>query len=170
MIDLQAPEKSSDSLVIEALSNVSMTLDGLMAVFAGLCLVTLLVVAWPVIMGLWPLLVVALLHLAAVGWCLRSAWRRNWARERIRLEGDRLIVDHFRAGREERSEWPAAWTRVRTERGRFAELRVFVSSRGRCQEIGAFLPVEERAELARMLDRALRPQSAWCSAKPIQVS
>ncbi|MFW5816125.1 MAG: DUF2244 domain-containing protein [Wenzhouxiangella sp.] len=147
-----------------------MTLDGLMAVFGGLCLVTLLVVAWPVVMGLWPILVVALLHLAAVGWCFRSAWRRNWARERIRIDGERLIVEHFRAGHAAKSEWPAAWARVQTDRGRFADLHVYVSSQGRRQEIGAFLPVGERAQLARMLDRALRPQSAWDSAKPIQVS
>lgn len=156
--------------MIEAMSNVSMTLDRLMAVFAGLCMVTLLVVAWPVLMGLWPILVVALLHLLAVGWCFRSAWRRNWARERIWIEGDRLVVEHFRAGHKERSEWPASWVRIETERGRFAELHVFVSNQGRRREIGAFLPVGERAQLARMLDRALRPQSAWGSATPIQVS
>jgi uncharacterized membrane protein len=170
MIALQETEKSTDSFVIEALSNVSITLDKLMAVFAALCLVTLLVVAWPVVLGLWPVLVVALLHLVAVGWCLRSAWRRNWARERIWIEGDKLVVEHFRAGLVKRSEWPAAWTRVRTEPGRFADLQVFVGSQGKSQEIGAFLPVKERAQLARMLGRALQSQSAWRSAKSIQVS
>lgn len=170
MMALQQTEKSSISTVIEAKSNVSMTLDRLMAVFAGLCVVTLLVVAWPVVMGLWPILVMALLHLAAVGWCFRSAWRGNWARERIRIDGDRLVVEHFRAGQKEKSEWPVAWARIQTDRGRFADLHVYVSSKGWRQEIGAFLPVEERAQLAKMLERALRPQSAWHSAKPIQVS
>ncbi|MEE4638879.1 MAG: DUF2244 domain-containing protein [Wenzhouxiangella sp.] len=153
--------------MIEALSNVSMTLDRLMAVFAGLCLVTLLVVAWPVVLGLWPILVVALLHLVAVGWCFRSAWRRNWARERIWIEGDQLIVEHFRAGLITRNEWPAAWTRVKMQPGRFAELHVFVTNQGKSQEIGAFLPVKERAQLARMLGRALQSQSAWRSEKSI---
>lgn len=147
-----------------------MTLDRLMAVFGGLCLVTLLVVAWPVAMGLWPILVVALLHLAAVGCCFRSAWRGNWARERIQIDGERLVIEHFRAGHTDKSEWPVAWARVQTERGRFADLHVFISSQGRRQEIGAFLPVGERAQLVKMLKRALQPQSAWHSAKPIQVS
>ena len=147
-----------------------MTLDEMMAVFAGLCVVTLLVVIWPVAMGLWPILIAAVLHLAVVGWCFRSAWRRNWVRETIRITDDALVVEHFREGRNERSEWPAAWARVQADRGRFGDLHVFISSQGRRCEVGAFLPVDERKQLARLLDRALRPQTAWQSANPIQVS
>jgi len=170
MIAQQVIESQGNSIVIEAMSNISITLDRLMAVFAGLCVVTLLVVLWPVLMGLWPILIAALLHLAAVGWCFRRAWRCNWVREKIRVEGDRLIVEHFRAGRIDRSEWPAAWVKIQVERGHFSEPRLFLASQGRRLEVGSFLPVEERRQLARMLERALRPQSAWRSANPIQVS
>ncbi|MFW6340386.1 MAG: DUF2244 domain-containing protein [Wenzhouxiangella sp.] len=170
MIATQSIENHADCVVIEAMSNVSITLDRLVAIFAGLCLVTLAVIAWPVVMGLWPMLVVAVLHLAAVGWCLRSAWRKNWARERIRVENDRLIVEHYRAGHQASSQWPVAWTRVQLEHDRSGDLRVFVTSQGRRQQIGAFLPVAERARLARMLDRALHPLSAWSGANSIQVS
>lgn len=170
MIALQQADKSSKNVVIEVKSNLSMTLDRLMAVFAGLSLVTLLVAAWPALMGLWPILLAAVVHLAIVGWCFRSAWRGNWARERLRIEGDRLIVEHFRAGHRNRSEWPVAWLRVQADQGRFADLHVYINNQGRRQEIGAFLPVHERAQLAEMLDNALRPRTAWCRTKPIQVS
>lgn len=170
MLELHTPEQSSGPIVIEARSNLSMTLDRLMAVFAGLGLFTLLVTAWPVILGLWPVLLAALLHLALVGWCFRAAWRGNWARDRLHIEGEDLVVEQFRAGRQSRSEWPVAWTRVHAELGRLADVRVFVSAQGRQQELGAFLPTGERAELARILEQALRPRSAWGGSQTIRVS
>ncbi|MEE4295450.1 MAG: DUF2244 domain-containing protein [Wenzhouxiangella sp.] len=147
-----------------------MTLDQMMAVFGALCLVTLLVVAWPVVMGLWPILVVALLHLLAVGWCFRRAWRSNWAREIYRLDEDAIVVEQLKVNQRLRTEWPVAWTWIRKERDRFGDLRCFLMSQGKQQEIGSFLPVSERERLAYMLDQRLRPRSAWSGGKPIQVS
>ena len=167
---LKRHKKRANGEVIEARSNVSMTLDQLMAVFGGLCVVTLLVVAWPVFMGLWPILIVALLHLVAVGWCFRRAWRNNWAREIYRIEQDKVIVERLRADERLQTAWPVAWTWVKTERSRFGELRCFLVSQGKQQELGSFLPVGERERLAHMLDQLLRPQSAWSGGKPIQVS
>ena len=163
MIALQPTESEKENIVIEAKSNLSMTLDRLMAVFGGICVLSLLIVAWPVMMGLWPILLAALVHLVIVGLCFRSAWRGNWAREQLHIAGDRLVVHHYRAGLRRKSEWPVAWSRVHTEEGRFSELRVFIVSQGQRQEIGAFLPVNERAQLAQMLDHALRPHSGWRS-------
>lgn len=170
MLEMQTSQRSTESIVIEARANLSMTLDRLMGVFAGLSLVTLLVTVWPLLMGLWPILLAALFHLAIVGWCFRAAWRGNWARESLRIEGDDLVVEHFRAGHQSRTEWPVAWTRVYKESGRLSDLRVFVGSQGRRQEVGAFLPVGERAELAAMLEKALRARSAWGGSQTIRVS
>jgi uncharacterized membrane protein len=167
---LTKPRKSSGCVVVEARSNVSMTLDGLMAVFGGLCVLILLVVAWPVVMGLWPILVVALLHLLAVGWCFRNAWRSNWAKERFSIVNDQLLLEQFRAGQKSSSKWPMAWTRVLQEKGRFGDIHLILTSQGKRQEIGKFLPVGERERLAAMLEQALQPQTAWSSVKPIQVS
>lgn len=165
MLDVEGREQSATDLIIEARSNLSMSLDGLTAVFAGLCALSLLVVAWPVILGLWPILLAAVLHLAVVGWCFRAAWRGNWARERLQLDGNRLIIEQFRLGRQARSEWPLAWTRIQPESGRFGELRVFVSHQGRRQEIGSFLPQSERAELADRLKSMLQYPSASNATK-----
>ncbi len=170
MVECQPIKGSSGSVVIEARSNLSMTLDRLMAVFAGLCAVTLLVAAWPLVLGLWPILLAALIHLAIVGWCFRAAWRGNWARERIEIDDERLVVAHFRAGHQAVSEWPVAWARVQTERGRLRDLHVFVSSQGRRQEVGRFLPPQERADLARLLAEALQPRTAWNATQTLRVS
>lgn len=160
-----------DDMVIEARANLSMSLDGLSAVFAALCVVSLLVVAWPVFLGLWPVLLATLIHLAVVGWCFRAAWRGNWARERLAVEGDQLVVEQFRLGQLSRSEWPAAWTRVELSAGRCRELRAFVSSQGKRQEIGSFLPQTEREELVRMVRTMLQQQPPWHeSHKTIRIS
>jgi uncharacterized membrane protein len=163
---LHRPDQLADGSVIEARSNLSMSLDGLTAVFVGLCAVSLLVVAWPVFLGLWPVLLAALVHLAVVGWCFRAAWRGNWARERLRLDGDELVVEQFRLGRQSRRRWPAAWTRVELLAGRFGELRVFIASQGQRQEIGAFLPQTEREELAGMVKGLLRSTQPGMDRKP----
>ncbi len=167
---LKRRKKCGGVEVIEARSNVSMSLDQLTAVFGGLCLITLLIVAWPVFMGLWPILVVAVLHLMAVGWCFRRAWRNNWAREIFRIDDEKLVVVQLKAGEQKHAEWPAAWTTVKKERGHFGEPRCFLVSHGKQQQIGSFLPASEREELIEMLDQLIRPRSAWSGEQLIQVS
>lgn len=171
MLHVTASEQPQDNaMVIEARSNLSMSLEGLTAVFAGLCGVTLLVTAWPVFMGLWPILLAALLHLALVGWCFRAAWRGNWAREKLLIHDDALVVEQYRLGRQSRSEWPAAWTRVHLEPGRLGDVRVVIACQGRRQEIGSFLPVSEREELAIALKDMLNGCSAWDEPQTIRIS
>lgn len=170
MLHVLSTEQSPDQMMIEARSNLSLSLEELTAVFGGICVVTLLVVAWPVFMGLWPILLAALLHLALVGWCLRAAWRGNWARERLRLEGDDLVVEQFRLGRQERSTWPIAWTRIQLVPGRLRKQRLFVCFQGRKLELGSFLPVNEREELAGALHHMLSQGSAVTGLQTIRIS
>lgn len=169
MLQVHATEQPPGDIVIETRSNLSMSLEGLTAVFGGICMLTLLLVAWPVFMGLWPLLLAALLHLAIVGWCLRAAWRGNWARERLVLEGDKLVIEQFRLGRQNRSDWPAAWTRVELVPARLGDKQVFIRCQGRRLEIGAFLPVNEREELAAAVKGMLNHRSAWSGSQIIRI-
>ena len=169
MLQVHATEQPADDMVIEARSNLSMSLEGLTAVFGGICVVTLLVVAWPVFMGLWPILLAALLHLAVVGWCFRIAWRGNWARERVLLDGDDLVIEQFRLGRQTRSQWPAAWARVERVPGRLGDVQVYLRCRERRLQIGAFLPVNEREELAAAVRGMLNRRSAWSGSQIIRI-
>lgn len=146
--------------MIEARSNLSMSLDRLAAVFLGLSAVTLLVALGPLLLGFWPIMLAAVVHLLIVGWCMRLAWRGNWARERVAIDRDVLTIDHFDARRKTHSEWPSAWVRVEVEAQRMGERRIVVSCHGRRQVIGDFLPTPEKLALADALKESLRPFDA----------
>ncbi|MCC5864899.1 MAG: DUF2244 domain-containing protein [Wenzhouxiangella sp.] len=161
MIEVQDNPEAPGSSIIEARSNLSMTLDRLAGVFLLLSAVTLAVAVYPLILGLWPVMVVAVLHLLIVGWCLRLAWRGNWARERLLVGPEDLVVEHFDLRSQSKRSWPAAWVRVKVDRQAFGDATVVVSCQGESQRIGVFLPVNERLELARVLQQSLRAHTAW---------
>lgn len=160
MIDTRNSLNSRQNSVIEARSNLSMSLDRLAAVFLGLSVVTLFVALGPLLLGFWPIMLAAVVHLLVVGWCMRLAWRGNWARERMEIDRDRLRIDHFDARRKTHSEWPSAWVRVEVEEQRMGERRVVVTCQGQRQVIGEFLPTAEKLALADTLKRSLRPFDA----------
>lgn len=166
---LQNPHHS-DFEIIEIRSNLSISLDRLMAIFLGLSTVTLLVALGPLILGLWPILIIALFHLLMVGWCLRLAWRGHWARERLLIGPEVLGVEHFEQGGRSRSEWPLAWVRVQILPDRSGESRVYLVCQGKRQQLGAFLPMSERMEFARTLKHCLQPLSAWTHENQPRVS
>lgn len=161
MIEVQKSQTDDDLTVIEVRSNLSMTLDRLAAVFLGISAVVLALALAITIMGMWPIMLAAIIHLVLVGWCLRLAWRGNWAREQILIGRRDVVIEHHDARRHHRSSWPAAWLRVKVEERPMGERQVVVACQGRRQVIGSFLPVQERLELAELLKRNLRPRSAW---------
>ena len=145
---------------IEVLANLSLTLDRLAAVFLALSTVTLLVASLPTLLGYWPIMAIAIGHLAIVGWCFRLAWRGNWARQDITVDSQRVVVEYRTARAHQSSELPIGWVRVeqRLVRG---EPRVFLVLHDRRIEIGSFVPADERVEAASSIARALEPHSAW---------
>lgn len=164
MIEVQSNEQGRET-VIEARSNLSMTLDRLAAVFLGLSAVVLLVALGPTMLGYWPVLVAAIIHLVLVGWCLRLAWRGNWARERMTIDPESLTIEHYDVHRQSLSRWPAAWVRVAIEKRKLGNQRVVVACQGRRQVVGAFLPPHEQQALADALNDGLRPVTAWSGRK-----
>jgi len=161
VIEVHPSQTDDDLTVIEARSNLSMTLDRLAAVFLGISTVVLALALAITLMGMWPIMLAAIIHLVLVGWCLRLAWRGNWVRERILIGRRDVVIEHYDARRQHRSSWPAAWLRVKVEQQPMGERQVAVTCQGRRQVIGSFLPVQERLELAEKLKRNLRPRSAW---------
>lgn len=160
MIDIRQSEDAHGPLVIEARSNMSISLDRLAAVFLGLSAVTLLVALGPALYGYWPIMLAAVVHLAVVGWCMRLGWRGHWARERLVIDRDTLAIDHYDARRRDHSEWPTPWVRVAVESERLGGRQVYVTCHGKRQAIGSFLSPDERLELADLLKRSLRPFDA----------
>jgi uncharacterized membrane protein len=149
---------------IEVLSNLSLTLDRLAGVFLALSCITLLVALLPTIWGYWPVMVIAIIHLAIVGWCFRLAWRGNWARQDITIDAEQVCVETRTARGGSASRWPAGWVRVHEDRVR-GEPRVRLGLHGQMLEIGRFVPPQERAEAARLIRRALMPHSAWSHSR-----
>lgn len=145
---------------IEVLSNLSLTLDRLAGFFLVLSAVTLTVALLPTLLGYWPIMAIAIVHLGIVGWCFRLAWRGNWARQDITVDADRVRVDFRTASATQHHELPVGWVRVeqRTMRG---EPRVYLVLHGKRIEIGSFVPPAERIEAAKSIIRALEPHSAW---------
>lgn len=169
---IETHEKTDGSgvIVIDVKSNLSMSLDRLATVFLGLSAVTLLIALGPLILGLWPILLVAVVHLLIVGWCLRLAWRGNWARERLTVSSEKLSVEHYELRNRSQTCWPVAWVRVVQQSDSLGDVRLVLQCHGHRQEIGAFLPVTERLELGRILKQCLRPYSAWSAGNQAQVS
>lgn len=145
---------------IEVLSNLSLTLDRLAGFFLVLSAVTLTVALLPTLMGYWPIMAIAIVHLVIVGWCFRIAWRGHWARQDITIDPDRVQVEFRTARGVEQHELPTNWVRVeqRSVRG---EPRAYLVLHGKRIEIGSFVPADERIEAARCITRALEPHSAW---------
>jgi uncharacterized membrane protein len=170
MIDVSPNPDHPDFEIVELRSNLSISLDRLFFVFLGLSTITLLVAIGPLIVGLWPVMVVAILHLVAVGLCLRLAWRGHWAREQILIGPETLEFHRFLSDNEQRGQFPLAWVRVVVETGRFGDRRIYLACQGQRQEMGAFLPVDERLEAAKEMNERIRPLSAWSHKNLEQVS
>lgn len=162
MIEETHRETPEQHTLLTVRSNLSMSLDRLVAVFLGLSAITLLVALYPALKGYWPIMVIAMIHLLIVGWCLRLAWRRNWSRERLDIGPDTVRLERVALDSNENLEWPSAWVKVEIAHAGGMP-RVFLSYHGRRRELGAFLPANERLDLARAVSRGLRPHSAWSS-------
>jgi uncharacterized membrane protein len=170
VIEVHDNPENPGFVIIDARANLSMSLERLATVFLGLSAVTLLVALGPLILGLWPILVIALVHLLIVGWCFRLAWRGNWARERLVVGPETLVVEHYALHDQSRKSWPVAWVQVQTDDCFAGDQRIFLACQGQRQQIGAFLPVSERLELAQALKESLRPLTAWSAENKPQVS
>jgi len=145
---------------IEVLSNLSLTLDRLAGFFLALSAVTLTVALLPTLLGYWPVMVIAIVHLVVVGWCFRIAWRGHWARQDITVDSDRVRVDFRTVRGVEQHQLPTDWVRVEQRSAR-GEPRVFLVLHAERIEIASFVPAGERIEAAKSIIRALEPHSAW---------
>ena len=156
------PDSSVEHLeTIELYSNLSMSLDRFFAVFLALSGVILLVALYPLILGLWPVMAIALFHILMVGCCFRSAWRGNWAREVIHFGPETVTIEHAAAKENWSLEWPLAWLKVNQVPDRRKGLIVLLRKEALSKEIGAFLPCEERRELYELVRNVLSKKTAW---------
>lgn len=104
------------------------------------------------ILGAWPVLVFAGAEtLVVIG--MLALYRRHARRsaEIITLSSGELVIRRREGRRREEARFDPFWARLSWE-----EARLFIGHRGTAMEIGRFLTLEEREDLARSLGESLR--------------
>lgn len=134
--------------------NCSITPRQLLAVYASLCAVSLLVGGLFYAQGAPAVLGFAGLELVLVGLALRVFARHATDHDTLTLVGRTLQVEQRSGARVERAEFSADWLRVEPAAGQGS--LVELSGEGRRVRVGRFLRPELRAAFARELRSMLR--------------
>lgn len=138
--------------------NCSLPPRRLIAVFASLALLSLLIATAFWMHGATLIMPFACLELAALAVALIAYARHAADSERLRLADGRLCVERVDGHRTERVEFDAAWVRVEAERGTCSLIEL--SGQGRRIAVGRFVRPELRESLARELRLAVLRQRA----------
>jgi uncharacterized membrane protein len=132
--------------------NNSLGSGGRLGVFAFIFVVSVGIAAAFAAMGAWPILPFAGLEMLVLYLAFRYVERHAADYERIAIDGDRVEVESFEAGRHRHDEFNRRWARlVVMGEGE----RVALRSHGRELEIGRFVGAERRLEIARELGRRM---------------
>jgi uncharacterized membrane protein len=134
--------------------NCSITPSQLMAVYASLCGVSLLISALFMWHGAPLVMLFAGLELTVVGVALLAFARHAGDRETLTLAGRSLSVEQRIGNRVERTDFVAEWLSVEPAAGQGSLVQL--SGEGRTVRVGRFLRPELRPALAHELRRALR--------------
>ncbi|MEO8486232.1 MAG: DUF2244 domain-containing protein [Betaproteobacteria bacterium] len=102
--------------------------------------------------GVWPVLPYSLLELLGLAAAFLWIERRAADCDRLTLDGDRVLVEHERAGHATRRELSRHWLRVEVDEEGFAhEPRLVLRSGRDAVRFGDALPAAERVALARTI-------------------
>lgn len=151
---------------ILAQGNFSLDAGGLVNLLLALSFVTLCLAGALAWQGYWPILLIAVVQLALVGWILVRAWQRTWASEVIEVSAERIRVTQQRHKQKRQMDLATAWAVVRLKQpdvawyGPGIELRSGSSN----IELGRFLIEKEKQQLFAHLKSAIEQHSAMKGA------
>ena len=140
--------------------NRSLGSGGFVILMLAIALVSGTIGAGFVLAGAWP--VTGFLVLDVLLLYLAFRWNRREGRraELIRLDGDGLTVRRIEPdGRQRQWRFEPHWVQVSIDQPVRPDSQLVLSSHGRRLVIGAFLGVEERAQVARALRAALEKRA-----------
>lgn len=142
--------------------NVSLNPRGFMLLMLAIVSVSFIAGLAFMLAGAWPVLAFFGLDCALVYLAFRANYRCARVYETIRLTEDTLLVERVSpSGRVQRWRLQPHWLKVDIDRPARHESELVISSHGRRLTVGAFLTLDERAELADALrdalDRMRRP-------------
>jgi uncharacterized membrane protein len=132
--------------------NNSLTSTGRLAVFAFIFVVSIGIALAFAMLGAWLILPFAGLEMLVLYLAFRYIDRHAADYERLAIDGDRVEVEFFVAGRHRRHELNRCWAQVAVSDD---GSRLALRSHGRELEIGRYLNDEQRLKLARELKRQL---------------
>lgn len=144
---------SASAHVFELRPHRSLDALGRRRFIAAVALGTFAVAAFFAAYGFWPILVFAVIEVAAVMWAVRVSVRSGQVFETITITADTVAIEHCEQGHERNAVFPRHWARV-TLHAPLAALhpsRLVFESHGRACEVGRFLTEEERRSLASRL-------------------
>jgi len=155
-----SPDGSADTIM--ARGNFSLGAGGLINLLLALTVVTLGLAGLLAWQGFWPVLLIAVIQLALVIWILIRAWERAWVSEMIVAGPEWVEVTRQRHKRKRQSRLEAAWAVVQLEPPEVAWYgpKVILRSRSKSIELGQFLTIDEKRQLADHVRRAIRKHSA----------
>lgn len=104
-------------------------------------------------LGYWPVLLMALLELAALHWALQRSLRRAHQWQRVHIDSNSVAIQYHGSGGSRSVVFPRHWARVTLHAPlrRLHPSRLVIESHGRSCELGGFLTEDERSLLARRL-------------------
>jgi uncharacterized membrane protein len=145
------------SLRIVLCPNCSLSLRGALVFFAILGVFTLGIGAVFTAFGLWPILLIAVAEMLALGWALNDSLQRRFQAEIVTItESDVSIELHDRHVCRH-VVFQRHWAQIKLSHpaSRLHPTRLTIESHGRACELGEFLTDEERRGLALRLRRAV---------------
>ena len=141
-----------DAATVVARRNISLAPRQRWRVYGALAAGSLAMAIGFVAAGVWPVLPFSLVELAALAAAFAWIERRAGDVDRLTLDGDRVVVEQRRAGRESRRELPRQWLRVEVdEEGWSHEPRLVLKSGRDAVRFGDAVPAGERMALARTI-------------------
>ena len=154
---ITASNKTAGTHHIVVRPNASLTPEGARLYFAFISIVSLGIAIRFTVLGLWPILLFAILEMVLLGGCILYILRRNERMEAIDLDAHQLVLTQKEHGRERRQQFQRYWVQIIREKGLHAwyPSRLMIRSHGKSVEIASFLDEEERSELEQNLRMAI---------------
>ncbi|GAA0335993.1 hypothetical protein GCM10009087_53050 [Sphingomonas oligophenolica] len=109
-----------------------------------------------VLLGAWPVAIFALLDLTALGGALFAFRRSHVPAETLTIADGQIVHLAIDArGLERRATMPAYWVRLEAIERSPLDLTLWLRFRGQRHPVGQCLGLDERREVAKLIDRAL---------------
>jgi len=163
-----AEHAAAEHWCLQVSSNASMSSQHWWLVSMLLAAVTLIIAVWLTVLGFWPILIAAVLHLLLAGIGLRTAIAENRCSETICIEADKVSVVHRHRHRQRRWQQSLHWLRLELQQREQRSIPALIlHANGSQLELGGFLNEQEKATLLMQLSARM---DAHVSARDLRMA